>query len=283
MTVRGTDGAGGTLSGVSRRLVLAVDAKGYGRAAAPLQRQYQEGIPLVLGRAAEAAGLDRDRWMRQFAGDSEFAVLPEGASEPALVDRFMRSLEAELRAFNGTRLRGAWLELRAAVHVGLVSAGANGVIGEVPVEVGRILDSAPLRAALAGVEDACLAVALSPTLFNDVVAQEYTTIRVAECREVRVRAKEHDGRAWIWVPGHDIRGLDLDPGTGAGPTESGEEPPAAAPPDGQGPDGGAGERPGPVRGEGPGREGDPAPARDQVVQHFHGSVHAAGAVFGISR
>ncbi|QES48730.1 hypothetical protein DEJ50_13760 [Streptomyces venezuelae] len=251
-----------------RRLLLAVDAKGYGRAGALLQGQYQEAIPRLLGEAAEAAGFDRSAWERQFAGDSEFAVLPEGASEPALVDTFMRALDAGLRAFNSTRLREAWLELRAAVHFGSVSPGANGFIGKAPVEIGRILDSRPLRAALAGAEDACLAVAVSSTVFNDVVREAYTAIRVKEFREVRIEAKEHSGRAWIWVPGHDVHLLDLE----------GAERTTAEPP-------GPGAEPGPGRGEGPGSGGrqEAAPAGDVVVQQFTGTVHATGGVFGISK
>ncbi|MFF8599412.1 hypothetical protein ACF065_26610 [Streptomyces sp. NPDC015232] len=294
MTVRGTDGAGGSegLTGTfGRRLVLAVDARGYGRAGAPLQRQFQAAIPLVLGRAAEASGLDRDQWLRQVAGDSEFAVLPRNASEPALVDRFMRALEAELREFNSTRLREAWLELRAAVHFGPVSRGDNGFVGDAPVEVGRILDSAPLRAALAAVPGACLAVGVSPTVFNDVVRQAYTTLRVSEFREVRVRAKEHDGPAWVWLPGHDLSDVPLDSGPDAGPrpADTTPEAPGTGPcrpgAETSGPAGGREEeaRPGPGRGTGPGRASEPPAAGDRVEQHFYGTVNAAGAVFGSSR
>ncbi|MFD7694527.1 hypothetical protein [Streptomyces sp. NPDC059374] len=201
-----------------RRLLLAVDAKGYGGVDVLTQRQFQEAIQRLLAEAAEAAGLERERWDTQEGGDSVLAVLPDGASEPALVDPFMRRLDAGLRAFNHGRLPEAWLRLRAAVHFGTASPAPAGFVGRAPVETGRILDSAPLRSALAAVPDACLAVAVSATVFNDVVGEAYTTFRAQEFREVRIAEKEYAGRAWIWVPGVDLHALDLDGGKGGAAT-----------------------------------------------------------------
>ncbi|MFG2625350.1 hypothetical protein [Streptomyces sp. NPDC048473] len=194
MTVNNVGGPGG-MATFGRRLLLAVDAKGYGGVDVLMQTQFQEAILRLLGEAADAAGLDRERWVTQEAGDSVFAVLPEGASEPALVDTFMRALDTGLRAFNHGRVQEAWLRLRAAVHFGTASPGANGFVGKAPVEIGRIRDSAALRTALASASGACLAVAISATVFNDVVREAYTTIRAEEFREVRIKEKEYSGRA----------------------------------------------------------------------------------------
>ncbi|MFD0429942.1 hypothetical protein ACFQ60_27275 [Streptomyces zhihengii] len=142
MTANGTEGRGGP--GVfRRRLLLAVDAQGYGRSDAVTQREFQAGLARLLDAAAGTAGLDRDRWETQRAGDSVFAVLPEGTDEPALVDTFMRALDAGLRAFNRNRVPHARLRLRAAVHFGPASPGPNGFADRAPVEIHRILDSAP--------------------------------------------------------------------------------------------------------------------------------------------
>ncbi|MBM9620222.1 hypothetical protein [Streptomyces zhihengii] len=200
MTANGTEGRGGP--GVfRRRLLLAVDAQGYGRSDAVTQREFQAGLARLLDAAAGTAGLDRDRWETQRAGDSVFAVLPEGTDEPALVDTFMRALDAGLRAFNRNRVPHARLRLRAAVHFGPASPGPNGFADRAPVEIHRILDSAPLREALAAAPDACLAVAVSAPVFHDTVGAEYTTVPAEAFRQVRVEQKEYRGDAWIWVPG----------------------------------------------------------------------------------
>lgn len=261
-----------------RRLLLAVDAKGYGRVDVVTQRQFQEAISRLLAEAAAAAGLARERWETQIGGDSVFAVLPEGASEPDLVDTFMRRLDAGLREFNRNRVREAWLRLRAAVHFGTARAAANGFEGRAPVEIGRMLDSGPLRSALASAPDACLALAVSSTVFNDMIGEAYTTIRAGDFREVPVVEKEYAGRIWIWVPGYDSRALDLGPAA-AGEGRAAEDGRVAG--DGPAAAEGALGRDG---GESPGARppGAPTAPRDQVVQAFTGTVHAQGAVFGIS-
>ena len=228
--VNGAGGPGG-MGTFGRRLLLGVDAKGYGGADVLMQTQFQQAIPRLLHEAADAAGLDREHWVTQEAGDSVLAVLPEGASEPALVDVFMRRLDAGLRAFNHGRIPEAWLRLRAAVHFGTASPGANGFVGRAPVEIGRIRDSAVLRSALASAPDVCLAVAVSATVFNDVVREAYTTIRAEEFLEVRIAEKEYTGRAWLWVPGHDIRALDPAPASepASAPAPGPASEPASAP------------------------------------------------------
>jgi len=261
-----------------RRLLLAVDAKGYGRADVVTQRQLQGAIQRILTDAAEASGLERERWETQVGGDSVLAVLPEGASEPHLVDTFMRHLDAGLREFNHGRLPGSRLRLRVAVHFGTASPAANGFEGRAPVEIGRMLDSAALRSALDAAPDADMALAVSSTVFNDVVREAYTTIRAQEFREVRVAEKEFAGRVWIRVPGYDVRTLDLTP---PARREGGREDRQEAPSE-------------PVRetGREAPRGGETSDARppsaptapgDTVVQVISGTVHAQGAVFGISK
>ncbi|MFE7270096.1 hypothetical protein [Streptomyces sp. NPDC057623] len=259
MADNGAGGPSGTRA-FERRLLLLVDAKRYGAADALTQHQFQEAIQRLLEEAADAAGLHWERWQTQQGGDSLFAALPKGASEPALVDPFMRTLDAGLRSFNHGRERAAWLRLRAAAHFGSASPGPNGFVGPAPVELGRICDSVALRAALTAAPDACLAVGISAGIFNDVVREAYTTLRADEFREVLIEEKEHRGRAWIRVPGADVWQLDLAGCAAAGPGRA-----ASAPADRQGP------KPSP-----------PAPREATVIHHFHGPVHADGAHFGIS-
>ncbi|MER6082343.1 hypothetical protein [Streptomyces sp. NPDC001833] len=223
MTANRGEGPGGSRT-FERRLLLAVDAKGYGGTISVTQRQFQEAITRLLDQAAAAARLDRAGWLTQEGGDSVFAVLPETAYEPALIDTFMRALDAGLRAFNRNRIPQARLRLRAAVHFGPASPGANGFVGPAPVEIGRILDSSALRTALDESPDACLAVGVSAIVFRDVVKEAHTTFREEEFRRVSVVEKEYRGEAWIWV-------------AGAGAGRSGAEPTAPATPPGEAPPG----------------------------------------------
>ncbi|MFE5832278.1 hypothetical protein ACFQ8W_18770 [Streptomyces sp. NPDC056508] len=277
----------GAMGAFDRRLLLAVDARGYGSVDTARQRGIQTALPRLLSEAAEAAGLDRASWVRQAAGDSEFAVLPTGSDEQALVEPFMRRLDAGLRAHNRDRVPGARLALRAAVHFGPASEAPSGFAGPGPVEISRILESDPLRRALAAAPDAALAVALTAPVFTELVAQGYTNFRPEEFREVVVEKKEYRGRAWLWVPGYDVHALDLgnpEPGVGSGA--------------GVGASAGAGAGHGPVPGSGgpaaqaagPAAQTAPAPQAepvrsggDSVSTHLCGTVINGNVVFGISK
>ncbi|MEW1900576.1 hypothetical protein [Streptomyces sp. NPDC086147] len=298
----------GAMGVFDRRLLLAVDARGYGSVDTARQRGIQTALPRLLSEAAEAAGLDRASWVRQAAGDSEFAVLPTGSDEQALVEPFMRRLDAGLRAHNRDRVPGARLALRAAVHFGPASEAPSGFAGPGPVEISRILESDPLRRALAAAPDAALAVALTAPVFTELVAQGYTNFRPEEFREVVVEKKEYRGRAWLWVPGYDVHALDLgnpEPGVGSGA--------------GVGASAGAGAGHGPVPGSGgpaaqaagpaaqtaepaaraaesaasaaePAAQTAPAPQAepvrsggDSVSTHLYGTVINGNVVFGISK
>ncbi|MFF4444575.1 hypothetical protein [Streptomyces sp. NPDC001502] len=249
-------------------------------------------LPRLLSESAEAAGLDRASWVRQAAGDSEFAVLPAGSGEQALVEPFMRRLDAGLRAHNRDRVPAARLALRAAVHFGPASEAPNGFVGPGPVEVSRVLESDPLRRALAAAPDAALAVALTAPVFTEMVAQGYTNFRPEEFREVVVEKKEYRGRAWLWVSGYDVHTLDFgEPGLGPGP---GPSPGPGSDSDsgsgsgsnfGSGSRSGTGSRPGSAADSGPGSGSAAAAAGggDSATNNLYGTVINGNVVFGISK
>lgn len=186
-----------------------MDAKSYSSRGEVDQREVQRGIVAVAGAAARAAGLYRGDWITQGGGDSEFAVLPSTEPEIVVVDRYVRELNAELQRYNARLRPEVRLRLRVAMHFGPLSPAELGYAGPAPVVVARLLDAAVLRAALAEVESADMALLLSEQIYKDTVASLATTWRPDEFREVRVRQKEFDGPAWLCVPGHDVHALTL--------------------------------------------------------------------------
>ncbi len=193
-----------TLIGAScRRLCLAADAVGYGRRDDYLQQDTQRYLMEVLDWAAEAAGLHRGTWNRQAAGDGELAVLPQDEQESHVVDGFVRHLDAALSRRNRILRPDARLRLRVAMHFGRLMAGDNGFAGPGPVEVARMVNSAPLRAAIDAVPDANLALLVSDTIYRDTIEPLHTTLNPAAFRKVLVQEKEFEANAWLWVPWHD--------------------------------------------------------------------------------
>jgi class 3 adenylate cyclase len=189
-----------------RRLLLSVDARGYGGSTDRRQQAIQEGLLSVLDDAADRAGLARPRWDRQGAGDGELAVLPSSEPEPRVVDDFVRHLQAALRRHNREMPDGKRLRLRLAIHFGTAIPAPNGYRGRGPVEVSRLCDSDQLREVLAA-SGADLAVILSHQVFTDTIMQGHTSLEPADFHKVHVRKKEFDEDAWIWVPGHDVHAV----------------------------------------------------------------------------
>jgi hypothetical protein len=190
-----------------RRLLLAVDAQGYGGGDDQQHVAIQNGLLSVLNEAATRAHLARDRWSRQLAGDGELAVLPISEPEPLVVDDFVRELAAALRCHNRDRI--PTVRLRLAIHHGVAMPASMGFAGQGVVAVSRLADSEPLRQALTQSTDADLAVCLSGQVYRDTVLQGHTSLRPEDFRRVEVRVKEFTQDAWLRIPGGDVHALEL--------------------------------------------------------------------------
>jgi len=235
----------GADSAFGRRLLVAVDAAGYGAGTDQEHRAVQSGLLAVLEAAATRASLRRDRWMTQQAGDGELAVLPRDEPEPVVVDQFVRYLHEALAARNADPATGRELRLRMAIHFGTAMPADNGYAGQGVVAVSRLVESAAVKDALAAAPHACLAVILSRQVFDDVVRQGHVSVPATDFAKVSVEVKEFRDEAWIRV---------------VGVARPGEVPRRDQPPASRA-----------------------APADNRVNQTFYGDVHAQGATFGISR
>lgn len=227
-----------------RYLLVAVDAAGYGAGTDQEHLAVQSGLSAVLDTAAARANLRRDRWLTQQAGDGELAVLPRDEPEPVVVDQYVRYLDEALTAHNANPTARRKLRLRMAIHFGTAMPADNGYAGQGVVAVSRLVDSAPVKDALAAAPQACLAVILSRPVFEDVVRQGHVSVQPTEYAKVSVSVKEFQDEAWVKVVGVPFHAAD-----------SSDKPPASR-----------------------------AESEDnRVHQEFYGDVHAPGATFGISR
>lgn len=192
----------------ARRLLVSVDAKGYGSGDDQWHLAVQRLLPRVLDEAAAAAKLNRRRWRRSPRGDGELAVLPESEPEARVVDAFVPALCDALEHHNRGRVTPTRLRLRLAIHYGVAIPASNGFAGQAVVAVSRLVDGEPLRVALT-VSRRDLAVLLSQQVYTDAVAQGHTMLPPAEFRRVAVDNKEFHEDAWLYVPGCDAHSLEL--------------------------------------------------------------------------
>ncbi|WP_275295686.1 hypothetical protein [Amycolatopsis sp. La24] len=187
----------------SRVLFVAVDAWQYGGRDGRQQAELQEVLASAVNSAAEAAGLDPAAWERQDSGDGFLALVHDSKAELALVDPFVRELDARLSRFNSSRRSENRLRLRLAIHHGSAMPAACGYASQGPVVVGRLLDAAPVRAALEAVPDANLVQVVSETIYRDSVRQLFTDLSPDDFTEVVVDTPDKGFRAtaWVRVPG----------------------------------------------------------------------------------
>lgn len=192
-----------------RRLLISVDAKGYGSRDDRAQYDLQAALIGILDAAAAEVGLDRTGWDRQTAGDGELSVLPESEAESLVIDDFVAAANVALERHNHDLVDRARLRLRVAVHHGPVTTGAAGFAGQGVVVVSRICDSDELRGVLLAAPTANLVLALTTRVFDETVAQRHTRLRSRDFRSIQIRKKEFVDDVWLYVPGVDVHTLPL--------------------------------------------------------------------------
>jgi hypothetical protein len=187
----------------SRVLFLAVDAWRYGSRDDRQQHDLQRSLAVALSAAAERSELDRSGWYVQDGGDGLLALIPDGGSEPKLVDPFVRELDTWLARHNHDLLPAARLRLRVAVHHGMGAQADLGISGNGPVHVCRLRDAGSVRAALDALPAANLVLAISQPIFEDLVCQRHTSLSADDFVRVEVAEPKKDFRAaaWLRVPG----------------------------------------------------------------------------------
>ncbi|MHC3816819.1 hypothetical protein [Streptomyces sp. CB02488] len=175
----------------------------YSRLDTRTQSAVQSELVRMLDEAAGLTGLDRTSWTRQPQGDQEFAVLPEATPEDVVLGPFVHHLAVRLGDRNA-RPGAQRIRLRMAVDSGVVADAALGHAGPAPVAVARYVNAPQLRAVLATLTTADLAVMVSDRLYQDVVRSGRRDLDPAQYVRAHVRVKEFGGYGWIRVPGHAL-------------------------------------------------------------------------------
>jgi hypothetical protein len=199
------------------RVLLTTDIEDYSTRTDAEQQVLQEALATKVNDAADLAKLNRADWLVQVAGDSVFAILPNGTNLARLMDVFVRELDAGLGSYNRRRVDDAWtrMRLRLAVHAGLVHLnGPTGWPGQHAVLPVRLRDCEPVRAVLGALRSADLAVIVSADVYRDYITQgpgnprptEFRTV-VAEGKGKSLAQDEEKVHAHLLVPGFDVHAI----------------------------------------------------------------------------
>lgn len=184
-------------SGRKLRMGFVLDVAGYGARSAPLQNEVQRRLPPLVVNTLAKCGMDLDDVGHEWTGDGINAVMPADMDPAVVLPVLIRSLAVNLTADNARSADR--IRLRMAIGVGLVEHNMAGFGGPMIVDINRLVNSAPLRAALSAYPAADLAVAISDPVHDTVIRPGYPGIPGAQFSRVDVFAKEFAAPAWIWV------------------------------------------------------------------------------------
>jgi tetratricopeptide (TPR) repeat protein len=189
-------------SHVEHHTIVVVDVEGFGarRRTNTHQLVVRDGLYRVVRTAFDTIGVPWADCYREDRGDGMFVLAPASATKALFVDPLPRGLIAALRAHNDSRPDAERIRLRMALHAGDVHHDAHGVTSASLNLAFRLIDAAPLKAALAS-SPGVLAVITSEWFFEDVV-RHHAAALPATYRPISFSQKETTASAWIALPDH---------------------------------------------------------------------------------
>ncbi|WP_319601233.1 hypothetical protein [Streptomyces sp. ID01-9D] len=195
-------------------LVVSVDARRSGQYNDAEKPRMRQRIYRVLESALAQAGVVRDAVHMEDRGDGVLMSVPGRIAVSRLLGLWMVEVHENLREENGSLL--VPLGLRVAMHVGPVRHDSRGISGRAVDLTCRLADSSVARELLDR-ERADLVLAVSDSLYADVVQAGGKFIDPARFAPARLALKEGAVTAWLHLPGRPA------PDTGAlGPEEPGD-------------------------------------------------------------
>jgi hypothetical protein len=183
------------------RTIVAVDVEGFGDRHRTNRNQVaiRDGLYGAMREAFLQAGIpwnDRDHEDR---GDGMFILADSEVPKSLFVESLPSALVSALRRHNGTHPDLEQIRLRMALHAGEVNYDQHGATAVSINLTFRLLESAPVKGALAD-SSGVLAVIASSWFFEEVI--RHNAIVAAGYAPVPVVVKETTTTGWICLPDH---------------------------------------------------------------------------------
>ncbi|MFD8409150.1 hypothetical protein ACFV1G_31265 [Streptomyces anulatus] len=198
-------------------LVISVDARRSGQYSDAEKPRMRERIYRVLEAAFAQAGVGGDAVHMEDRGDGVLVSVPGRIAVTRLLGLWMVEVHENLREENRSLL--VPLGLRVAMHVGPVRHDSRGISGRAVDLTCRLADSAVARQLLDR-ERADLVLAVSDSLYVDVVSAGGKFIEPARFSPARLGLKEGEVSAWFHLPGRPAP--DIGPIAPEGPGATGK-------------------------------------------------------------
>jgi hypothetical protein len=137
---------------------------------------------------------------REDRGDGVTIVFMPHISTGLLVSQLLDPLLAKLRHHNKVSSPAAQIQLRLALHAGLVTRDANGFAGQAAIHLFRILEAPPVKRELA-VSGADLALIASDYVYDNFIRNMHGPVNPDAYTHVKVNVKNTRTHAWYRLAG----------------------------------------------------------------------------------
>jgi hypothetical protein len=126
--------------------------------------------------------------------------VPPGIPTISVVDPLLAWLAAALRRYNHQASAPVRIQLRAALHVGSVTSGPQGVSGEAIIQAARLLEAPVLKERLRET-GADLGFIASSFVYDNVIKHGPGYVDPVTYQQVEVQVKESKLNAWMHLAG----------------------------------------------------------------------------------
>jgi hypothetical protein len=187
-------------SRAEQRVGFGIDVVGYSKRSTPGQSAVQDRVAGMIARVLDGVGLALPDTDHQPAGDGIMVVLPGRIPAHQVLSGLLHGWQEQVVADNAGHPEDP-IRLRLAASAGPFTPAELGFSGNTIIEIGRLLDSAVLRAAVVDNPEAPLVALVSDRLHSDVVGEGYPGLDPEEFADRPVQVKGYSRQAWLWLGG----------------------------------------------------------------------------------
>jgi|SRR6266508_98781 len=182
--------------------IFATDVAGFGdpRRDDDDRRIVREALYRILRDVFDASGVPWANCVHEDRGDGTVTVVPPTVPTVSLVDPLVALLAARLKRYNRRAGDAVRIQLRAALHVGPVSADPQGLHGQSLIHAARMLEARILKETLA-TTCADLAFVASAHVYDTVIRHATGLVEPTAYRRIRMRVKESMITSWMHLAG----------------------------------------------------------------------------------
>ncbi|WP_229074279.1 hypothetical protein [Actinoplanes sp. DH11] len=182
--------------------IVVVDIEGFGARTIPFQESLTDAMYDVVRTALTDVHIDPAAVVQLDRGDGIIMLVPTtAANSVTLAGRFVSAVDDALREKARFHSADHRMRLRMALHQGNCHRKDDRWVGAAINTAARLVDAAPLRAALTAAPDAAMSFIVSDEIYQGVVRHGYRGMEPQEFAPVDLEVKELRERAWVQVPG----------------------------------------------------------------------------------